>query len=133
MSETEHLHYLTDAAGRVKAVQLSVELWELVAAQVRSAHAELTAKAAPLEPVEPFESFDEFLQYWDFRYAYSPDVCCPQCNAAAADWREGDARPFKLVNANVGGLLVFHCRSCGATVRQKHFRDHRAIECTPKA
>jgi hypothetical protein len=27
-------------------------------------------------------------------------------------------------------LLVFHCCTCGATIRQKHFRDHVAFEFT---
>jgi hypothetical protein len=28
-------------------------------------------------------------------------------------------------------LLVFRCRNCNTTIRQKHFRDHVAFEYTP--
>ena len=48
-----------------------------------------------------------------------------------ADWRNDPAHPFHLTTANLGGLLVFRCKSCQSTVRQKHFRDHMAVECTP--
>ena len=56
---------------------------------------------------------------------------CPQCGAHTADWRNAPAHPFHLTTANLGGLLVFRCKRCQSTVRQKHFRDHMAVECTP--
>ena len=66
--------------------------------------------------------FERLLQFWDFRYPYSPEVTCPRCGAHTADWRNDPAHPFHLTTANLGGLLVFRCKSCQSTVRQKHFR-----------
>ena len=93
----------------------------------------LKAMEPPLEHLndEPVADFERLLQFWDFRYPYSPEVTCPHCGAHTADWRNDPAHPFHLTTANLGGLLVFRCKSCQSTVRQKHFRDHMAVECTP--
>ena len=50
--------------------------------------------------------------------------------AETDDWRTDPAHPFHLTTANLGGLLVFRCARCHTTIRQKHFRDHRALEHT---
>ncbi|WP_297049688.1 hypothetical protein [uncultured Desulfovibrio sp.] len=127
----EQVHYLTDERGNIVAVQIPLTLWERLKPLLRSGGcAEETADApAP----EPLEAFAEFLRYWDFRYPYDPAVKCPQCGHHVADWRTEPGHPFRLANANLGGLLVFHCQKCGATIRQKHFRDHVALESTPGA
>lgn len=125
----EQVHYLTDERGNIVAVQISPAMWERLKPLLQSRDsAEKTADApAP----EPLEAFAEFLRYWDFRYAYDPAVRCPRCGHHVADWRSAPEHPFRLTNANLGGLLVFHCQRCGATIRQKHFRDHVALESTP--
>jgi endogenous inhibitor of DNA gyrase (YacG/DUF329 family) len=117
--------YLTDGQGSVKAVQIPVDMWRRL-----EPHARVLAGAPP-EPEEPMGEFQEFLRLWDFRYSYDPAVSCPHCGAATEDWREGPDRPFRLTTASFGGLLVFRCQRCGATVRQKHFRDHVSHEHTP--
>ena len=133
MSDSLQLLYLTDADKHVQAVQIPWELWRKIELLARPVLDSLM-KPSSEEPVEPLPAFEEFLHYWDFRYPYSPAVNCPHCGAATQNWRDDPAHPFRLTNANLGGLLVFHCRACGATIRQKHFRDHMAVEHTaPKA
>ncbi|MDR2743638.1 MAG: hypothetical protein LBB66_00295 [Desulfovibrio sp.] len=112
------------------AVQIPYALWECVKEHAISCCA-ASPPAPASHPAEPLEAFAEFLQYWDFHYPYSPAVSCPQCGIAVEDWRAGEERPFCLTNANLGGLLVFRCRNCNTTIRQKHFRDHVAFEYTP--
>ena len=70
---------------------------------------------------------------WDFPYEYSPAVKCPVCGSETEDWRTDPFHPFLLSNANMGGLLVFHCAQCGCTIRQKHFKDKMVTEFTPAA
>lgn len=134
MSDSLSLLYLTDAEDRVQAVQIPWDLWQKIEPLARPVLRAVSAPAAA-EPVkEAISAFEEFLQFWDFRYPYNPAVSCPHCGASTQDWREDPEHPFWLTNANVGGLLVFHCRACGTTIRQKHFRDHVALEHTsPKA
>lgn len=124
----EQIHYLSDERGNIVAVQIPVTLWERLKPQLQ---AQCGAEESPAP--EPLEAFEEFLRYWDFRYPYDPAVRCPQCGREVADWRCDPAHVFRLANANLGGLLVFHCQGCGATIRQKHFRDHVALESSPGA
>lgn len=133
MSDSSKLLFLTDDRNQIHAVQIPWELWQKIEPLARPA-LDALVRGPSEEVAEPLAAFEEFLQYWDFRYPYSPAVCCPHCGAATQNWREDPEHPFRLANANVGGLLVFHCRSCGATIRQKHFRDHMTVEHTaPKA
>lgn len=128
MSDLMHIYYLSDAAGRLQAVQLSPALWEKVKDLVEPFLPDSQLSQLPDAVQEPLESFSEFLQYWDFAYPYNPAVVCPHCGQAAEDWRAAPGHPFVLVNANLGGLLVFRCKNCQTTIRQKHFRDHVALE-----
>ena len=126
--------FLTDAEGQRIAVQIPYDIWESLAPYAARLHAASSASEEQTPQVpEPLGAFDELMQYWDFRYPYSPAVSCPNCGAAAEDWRTGEERPFRLNNANLGGLLVFRCCHCNATIRQKHFRDHVAFEVTPSS
>ena len=104
----KHLLYLTDRQGNLEGVQLSAALWSHCEAAVVKA---LKAMEPPLEHLNHEPVAD--------------------CGAHTADWRDDPAHPFHLTTANLGGLLVFRCKSCQSTVRQKHFRDHMAVECTP--
>ena len=125
----DQIRYLTDADGNIVAVQISVALWERLRPALEPERPPMPATEA--EVAEPLESFADFLRFWDFRYPYDPAVRCPHCGQHVADWRTAPGHPFRLANANFGGLLVFHCKGCGATIRQKHFRDHVALESTP--
>ena len=133
MIDHPELRYLTDAKGNVEAVQLSLKLWQLIESKI-GAQLKATEAPTPLVQAEgPLKNFEQLQQFWDFKYPYSPAVDCPYCGASTADWRADPAQPFILTNANIGGLLVFLCKGCGTTVRQKHFRDHMAVEhSTPK-
>ena len=131
----KHLLYLTDRQGNLEGVQLRslMEKEQTRNTEVEPELEALKAMEPPLEHLndEPVADFERLLQFWDFRYPYSPEVTCPHCGAHTADWRNDPAHPFHLTTANLGGLLVFRCKSCQSTVRQKHFRDHMAVECTP--
>ena len=104
----KHLLYLTDRQGNLEGVQLSAALWSHCEAAVVKA---LKAMEPPLEHLndEPVADFERLLQFWDFRYPYSPEVTCPHCGAHTADWRNDPAHPFHLTTANLGGLLLFRC------------------------
>lgn len=128
MSDSVQIFYLTDASGQLHAVQLSAALWKKVEHLIEPFLKDSPIPKLAAETPEPLESFAEFLQFWDFVYPYSPAVSCPHCGQSAEDWRSEPGHPFVLVNANLGGLLVFHCKNCQTTIRQKHFRDHVALE-----
>ncbi len=128
MSDAMQIFYLRDADGHLQAVQLSATLWEKVEHAVQPFLQDADVSKPEAVTPEPLESFAEFLQFWDFAYPYSPAVSCPHCGQSAEDWRTAPDHPFVLVNANLGGLLVFHCKNCQTTIRQKHFRDHVALE-----
>lgn len=127
----EEIQYVTDERGNIVAVQVPLALWERLKGTLAAEAA--AAPGAVADIPEPMDGFADFLRYWDFRYPYDPAVSCPHCGAQVADWRTAPGHPFQLANANLGGLLVFHCKSCGATIRQKHFRDHVALESTPRS
>ncbi len=128
----EHILYLVNAKGHCSSVQISLELWELVQAQVEKAAKKLTNVVDPFDLPQPLDSLEELKTYWDFTYPYEPHVHCDACGATSDDWENDPAHPFHLTNANFGGLMVFLCR-CGATVRKKHFHRKVVFECTPKS
>ncbi|MCR4666291.1 MAG: hypothetical protein K5657_03245 [Desulfovibrio sp.] len=120
--------YLLDGKGALQGVQLSVSLWREVESLVKP---KLKKKEMFVEQEEgPLRDFETFMKYWDFPYPYSPQVTCPHCGASTDDWRKEGGKNFILTNANLGGLLVFHCLACGTTIRHKHFRDHVSHEHT---
>lgn len=124
----EDILYLRDARGELRAVQLSNALWEKTKTHILAVQ---DVPQPPQEYAEPLEAWEEFKAYWDFQYPFCADVSCAYCGAQSADWEHDPAHPFKLRNAHLGGLLVFHCTACGATVRKKHFKDHMVFEMTP--
>jgi hypothetical protein len=116
--------YLYDAQGALRGVQLSPALWERAKSHL------LTSPEVP-EAIEPLDAWEEFKQYWDFKYPFCADVTCLYCGARSDDWEHDPARQFMLRTANLGGLLVFRCTACGASIRKKHFKDHMVFEMTP--
>ena len=130
MSYNQHVVPLYDASGNLYAVMLSAELWQRGQKRIEPAlHKVLDAMNQPEIP-EPIEEWETFAQYWDFKYPLTHDVTCGGCQATTADWVTDPAKPFTLKSAQLGGLVVFKCNGCGATVRKKHFKDHYCFEFT---
>jgi hypothetical protein len=107
-------------------VQLAPALWERVKPHILD-----PAPRPDVEASEPLEAWEEFKLYWDFKYPFCANVECPNCGASCDDWEHDPARRFTLRTANFGGLLVFLCTACGASIRKKHFKDHMVFEMTP--
>ncbi len=116
------IFYLHDSQGNLMAVQISASLWQKLEPYVDKPQ-------DMAEQPHDLAGFAGLMEVWNFRYPYVPSVECPHCHASTEDWQK-DAK-FLLANANIGGLLVFRCRACGATIRQKFFKDHMACEFTP--
>lgn len=121
---SEDILYIHDADGKLVAVQVSASLWRKLEPFARQENIPETCQS-------DMAAFAEFMAAWDFSYVYEAKVECPHCHSRSGDWRTDDK--FVLVNANIGGLLVFQCRQCGATIRQKYFKGHMACEFTPPA
>lgn len=130
MPDKTSIHFLCDAHGTRLAAVVPVDIWERLEPFCKKLLPPEQQAAALSQQPGPLADFDELLSCWDFPYAYSPEVCCPHCGASTKDWRSDEKKFFLLKNANIGGLLVFHCTQCGTTIRQKHFRDHVAFEHT---
>jgi hypothetical protein len=119
--------YLYDVTGALRGVQLSPALWERA-----KSHILKLQEAQPVAEIPaPLEEWEAFKQYWDFRYPFCSNVECAHCGASCDDWEHDPARGFILRTANLGGLLVFRCAACGASIRKKHFKDHMVFEMTP--
>lgn len=121
MLDYERILKIFDAAGNLRGVILPPDIWQDLEAVLGK------AAVSKDKSQEDFSGFKDLMQAWNFRYPYDPSVKC-QCGSCTTDWRSGEPRLFKLVTANLGGLLVFHCASCGRTVRQKYFKDHMVVE-----
>ena len=119
--------YLYDANGTLCAVQLSPTLWARAKAHVLEERTTQPAAPAP----EPLKDWEQFKQYWDFKYPFCANVECLHCGAGCDDWERDPEHRFWLLTASFGGLLVFRCAACGASVRKKHFKDHIVFEMTP--
>jgi len=127
-----HLSSVNGPDGKPFAFILSRELWNLVRRDLHIGQEELNMQNGVVKS-EPLDDFRRFMDSWDFPYEYSPAVKCPVCGSETEDWRTDPFHPFMLANANMGGLLVFHCTQCGSTIRQKHFKDKVVTEFTPAA
>ena len=119
--------YLYDAEGALCGVQLSAALWERAKPHILKIQETRPVTTVP----EPLEAWEEFKQYWDFKYPFCADVECRHCGARCDNWERDAEHRFMLRTANLGGLLVFRCTVCGATIRKKHFKDHIVFEMTP--
>lgn len=124
----QEINFLVKADGEIQAVQIPYKLWVKIESLVRPYLEE--KEDTLVQKQGPLDDFKTLMQFWDFSYPYQPDVRCPHCGAATKNWMEKQGDQFILTNANLGGLLVFHCQKCGTTIRQKHFKDHIAYEHT---
>ncbi|EPR44009.1 hypothetical protein dsx2_1937 [Desulfovibrio sp. X2] len=130
MSETSPVLYLYDEAKRLHGVLIDPELWEKIEPLVRE-HLPSSAKAEEPEPPEPMADWETLTAYWDFKYDPDYDVACGVCGESTTDWRADEPRKFRLVGANLGGLVTFKCQKCKAKVIKRHFKDHIKVETQP--
>lgn len=132
MSERDsHLVRLYDKKGSLFGVMISPELWSRTERTVAPHFERILDAMYPVNRDEPLDALKEFKDYWDFRYDYVPDVHCDHCGARTEDWEADPEHPFILRNATLSGMLVFTCKSCGAGIRKKHFKDKIQFECSP--
>jgi len=128
MGSTENFFQVFGQDGRLHAVMLSASLWEkvrhLIEPEIRAFNQASESSFVP----EPLQEWEELKQYWDFKYPVCTDVECGNCGAKTEDWEHDPERRFRLKSASFGGLVVFTCNGCGATVRKKHFKDHVCFE-----
>jgi hypothetical protein len=131
MADSDHFVKLYDKKGNLTLVCLSAELWAKISAKTEP----LITRALGLEEVvrpEPMKEWEDFIRNWDFRFPVETNVQCLNCGASSPNWAEDPKKPFRLKSAQLGGLVVFDCTHCGATVRKKHFKDHSCFEFTAK-
>lgn len=134
MSEYEtHVKQLYDSKGNLHGVLLSPEIWKKAGKKISEILDQAQDKPASGIHQEPIEDWQTFKDYWDFKYPFSPEVTCNACGAKSKNWEEDTPRIFYLKNASLSGLLVFHCKNCGGTVRKKHFKDHVCFEATTQS
>ncbi len=124
-----HLNALNAPDGKPFAYVLSREIWDMTRRDLKAGEQELFYKHGGI-PLESLKEFRAFLENWDNDYEYDASVVCPVCGKQTSDWRTDPLHPFHLRNANAGGLLVFHCSGCSATIRLKHFKDKIVREHT---
>ncbi len=136
MPANNHFLKLYDAKGMLCTVMISAELWEKNKKElepiINNALKEFTCEAPLIETSEPLQEWEYFLQLWDFKYPVNTEVFCGQCNQSTPNWLTDTEKKFRLKSAQLGGLVVFDCQCCGATVRKKHFKDHFCFEFTSK-
>ncbi len=133
MFETKsHVLPLYDQHGNLHSMTISATLWDRVGQEVAPI-LERALKSAhpPAEQPEPLQDWEAFKAFWDFLYPFNAEVQCNGCGAHTVDWEHDEPKLFRLTNASLGGLLVFRCKQCGATIRKKHFKDHICYEHTP--
>ena len=104
-----------DASGNFIGVFIPAEQWEKISGAA--------PPNAPDEHSHDLAGFNELMESWTFSYPYDPSVICPVCGNASTDWREDADMPFILSSANMGGLLVFRCNKCDATIRHKYYKN----------
>jgi hypothetical protein len=133
MPKHKHVFSLFDKDGKLHSVVLSAELWNAYRNRLEPVlQTILEDMETPVKP-EPLQEWEDFKSFWDFKYPYAADVECRNCGTRTKDWLSDPDKPFRLKSAQLGGLAVFSCTHCGATVRKKHFKDHVCFEATPKA
>jgi hypothetical protein len=128
MAHSDHFRLLYDARGDLYSVMLSAALWERGHHRLEATIHSILEVMEPSVRPEPLAEWEDFKTYWDFQYPACMKVVCGNCKTQTENWLSDPAKPFRLKSAQLGGLVVFHCNTCGATVRKKHFKDHICFE-----
>lgn len=129
MSHSNHYRPLYDSSGNLYGVLLDAELWNRYRHRIEPLLISCLEEMKPfVKKEEPMQEWEEFKTYWDFKYPFNAEVQCGNCGTRTDDWVNAPDKPFTLKSAQLGGLVVFHCNTCGATVRKKHFKDHVCYE-----
>lgn len=122
----DNLTELFDKNGNLIGALITAELWTKVKPHITK----LLPKAEPEERPEPMNAWVQLKQYWDFLYPIDTDVTCDICGNTTENWEIDDPRKFRLVSANLGGLVSFKCSKCQARVTKRHFKDKITTQCT---
>jgi len=128
MAHSDHFLPLYDKNGTLYSVMLSADLWLRYHSRLEPIIRNILEDMEPTVRPEPLHEWDDFKAYWDFKYPYCADVRCDNCGKTTHDWLDDPDKPFLLRSAQLGGLAVFTCKNCGATIRKKHFKDHICFE-----
>lgn len=126
-----HIVPLYTKEGTLHGILLSPEIWERAGSRLTPILEQTIEAMYPTQHEEPMEDWQMFKDYWDFKYPFNAEVECQCCGAKVDDWEHDPEKTFRLKNASLSGLLVFHCNKCNASVRKKHFKDHICYEVTP--
>jgi hypothetical protein len=136
---TPYFSELHDDKGALLGAFVSASVWERAKdallpiiqetlSQIDPSRIQAETKPAPPEPMA---DLNLLLEYWDFTYPFTYDVACECCGATTDDWRKDDPRKFRLMAANIGGLVNYQCQGCQARVIKRHFKKHASSECRP--
>lgn len=128
MGSSESFFRVYGQDGSLHAVMLSASLWEKVGHILEPKIWEIMRGSESLESPEPLHEWEELKKYWNFKYPVCTDVQCGNCGLVTDDWEHDPEKRFRLKSASFGGLVVFTCSGCGATIRKKHFKDHVCFE-----
>ncbi len=131
MINSKKVQPIYSESGDLMAVLISAEKWLKHQNQLEKILFEEPAQP-PASP-EPMSDWNRFLSYWDFNYPIEKSTRCRNCGTSTEDWTIDAPRKFTLRNANLGGLVVFRCRTCNYLVRKKHFKDHTYYESSPSS
>lgn len=130
MPLTDDIQKLFDENGNLIGVLLGPDKWEQITAQLPEL---VAAKKKPDSQIipEPLDDWNTLKQYWDFKYPVDYDVACEVCGEKTDNWEEDDPKKFRLLAANLGGLVRFECIKCSARITKRHFKDHIKVETLP--
>ncbi len=120
---------LFNERGELYGVFIPAPLWGRIRSGVEAMLPE-TKKLQPEIP-EPLEDWENLKGYWDFKYPINFSVACPQCGECTENWEEDDPRRFRLLAANLGGLVRFECLRCRSRITKRHFKNEIQTECCP--
>jgi hypothetical protein len=130
MPLTDDVQKLYDDDGNLIGVLIGPEKWSQLAAAVPDMLAE-QKKPEPHTIPEPLDDWNTLKEYWDFKYPVDYDVACEVCGDSTQNWEEDDPKQFRLLAANLGGLVRFECIKCKARITKRHFKDHIQVETLP--
>ena len=126
--ECEHITRLYSEGGEFLGVFVPPSVWEQIQPLVEDCIKPNVAECKPEKP-EPLDDWQLLKDYWDFKYPLNTEVVCENCGSASENWETDNPRKFKLLAANLGGLLRLRCQKCQSIVIKRHFKDKIQVEC----